>query len=117
MDASAPSGNPTAKGPQQYAEGLSSYLAEILRDPSGLQLNIDVLHLGVLVQALEAIRAPDARLFGAAHLAGRVQLAEGIDPDHAGTYLLRDAQSLVDVARPNGGGQPVHRRVGHPRGI
>src|SRR5438067_2973688 len=62
------------------ADGRHAVAAGALRV---LELDIDVLHLGVLPEPLEAILPAEAALLEATHLGVRIKLAERVDPHHA----------------------------------
>src|SRR6476646_7987026 len=75
------------------------------------------LDLRVVVERVHAHLAADATLFVAAKGRGRVVDVVSVDPDRAGLKFGRDVVRLLDVARPDAGGQAVDRVVGAGDGL
>src|SRR5512132_3434009 len=81
--------------------------------PLRRQVDPDGLHLGVLLEGVSsALSAEAALLVSAEGEAGIVEVVR-VDPDRARLERLRRAQRLLDVARPDGGGEAVDGAVAH----
>src|SRR5690349_19661840 len=61
------------------------------------EVPVDVLHLGVLVQAVTGQLPPDARLLVAAERGHAVDQVEIVDPDGSGLEALGDVQTPVGI--------------------
>src|SRR5882762_9767376 len=82
-----------------------------------VEVDVDVLDLQVLVEAVRTELAPEPGLLVAAPRGlhgGRLHV---VDPDYAGAQALDRPDRLEDVARPHGGGQAVGRVVGDADGV
>ena len=80
--------------------------------PYMIEIHPDALHLRVVLERVHAHLAAEAALLVAAERRRRVVDVVGVDPDRAGLELARDVVRLLDVLRPDRGGQAVARVVG-----
>src|SRR5947208_13451914 len=80
-------------------------------------VDVHVLHLGVLEDALEPELAPDAALLVAAERRRDREEMIVVDPHRAGPHPLGDLERLRLVARPDRPTQAVDGVVRHPEGL
>src|SRR5262249_15077481 len=76
------------------------------------KIDPDTLHLRVKLQGLFTHFPAVTRLLVATKGRSSIEHVEGIDPHHAGLYLLRKTMSPRDVPRPNAGSQAIDCLVG-----
>src|SRR5665647_619007 len=81
------------------------------------EVDIDLLDLGVLVEAVSAELAAHAALLVAAPRGLAVGRVVGVDPGDAGAQRLDHAHGLGDVLRPDGARQAVDGVVGDRDGF
>src|SRR5258708_5698613 len=78
------------------------------------EIDVDLLHVEIFVDAPLSELTPDAALLVAAPRRLDVGRLHVVDPHDAGAELFDGAHRAKDVARPDGGGQAVVRVVGDP---
>ena len=81
------------------------------------EVDVDLLDLGVLVEAVAAQLAADAALLVAAPRSLAVRRVVGVDPRDAGAQGLDHAHRARDVLGPHSSGEPVDGVVGDPDGL
>src|SRR3954447_10700487 len=91
---------------------VSAYLPRILlhadaRDGMAVEGDRDVLRFHVEVEGIVAAVAAKAGIFHAAERRRQMPHVFGIDPDHAGFEIARDAMRAAEIARPDVASKPI----------
>src|SRR5579885_1398757 len=81
---------------------------------SGADVDPGRLELGVFVERVNRLVAPEAGLLEAAEGRGDMAVVEAVDPDDAGAQGLGGLERLGDVAGPDRGGEAIDRIVPDP---
>src|SRR5437764_11860114 len=110
-DASAPPCFPT--GVLNAAQMYASFIVRIPHPASCIpsQAHPHGLRLRIVVQRFFPQIAPEPRKLVASKRGGRVVEIVRVHPDRAGLDGAGHAVRLLDVLRPDPGGQPVHRAI------
>src|SRR5580658_5141380 len=82
-----------------------------------VEIDEDLLRFEIFFEAPRAKFAAEARLFVATPRRFNVGRLHVIDPDDAGAERFHDAESFIDVARPDSGGEAIGRVVGDADGV
>src|SRR4029077_1936705 len=86
-------------------------------DGGFVEIHEDLFRFEIFFEAPRAELAAETRLFVAAPRRFNVSRLHVIDPHDACAQRLHNAKRFIDVASPDGGGEPVRRVVGNSNGV